>query len=129
MVAPLHADYSNRKGIYKNLYMEIDADNKKKKASEASSRRSPKGIYKNLYEHIEGFKGQENKQRSPLYIEFIPTIQRSFGFVFARASAIFSSAGSEIKMLILACLIAKKPINNYIENNINYLNQGYQDGR
>ena len=115
----VQAIYTNRKGIYKDLYREIDSNNKKKESSQV--KRPPKGIYRNLYKHIEGFKGKEDKQRSPLYFGFLPAIQKSFSFAFSRASSIFSSARSEIKMLIVACLIAKKPVSKYVE--------GYQDGR
>lgn len=54
MVAPI---YSNRKGIYKDLYREIDADNKKKEASQV--KKQPKGIYKDLYRQLD-----ENKSVS-----------------------------------------------------------------
>lgn len=65
MVAPLQSNYSNRKGIYKDLYREIDADNKKKEASKARSPR--KGIYRDIYKHIEKenaliFKANQKKQ-------------------------------------------------------------------
>jgi len=45
--------------------------------------------------------------------------------VFSRLSYVFSAATGELKMLIIACLVAKKPINNYIENNLSdYSKQG-----
>lgn len=51
MVAPI---YSDRKGIYKDLYREIDADNKRKGLEkDASQARKPrKGIYVNLYRQL-----------------------------------------------------------------------------
>lgn len=124
MVAPI---YANKKGIYKNLYMEIDTDNKKRESSRV--RRQPKGIYKNLYSQITEFEGKDKNQENSLYFRFTRSTQKSFRAYISRMSYFFSSASSTIKMLILACLIAKKPINSYIRNNINYSNQGYQDGR
>lgn len=124
MVAPV---YANKKGIYKNLYMEIDTDNKKRESSQV--RRQPKGIYKNLYRQITEFEGKDKNQENSLYSRFTSSTQKSFRAYMSRISYFFSSANSTLKMLILACLIAKKPVSNYIENNINYSNQGYQDGR
>ena len=48
MVAPI---YSNRKGIYKDLYRQLDADNKKKEASQAP--KPKRGIYVDLYRQFE----------------------------------------------------------------------------
>lgn len=126
MVAPI---YANKKGIYKNLYKEIDSDNKKKKAEEVSSKRSPKGIYKDLYEQINSFTGQENKQKETWDINLLKFISKRINFIFSKASCFFSTTKVEIKMLIIACILAKKPVSNYIENNINYLNQGYYNDR
>ncbi len=59
-------NYSNKKGIYKDLYKTIDADKKKKEVSMAS--RPRKGIYKNLYKQIEEdkkifqFKNEQEKK-------------------------------------------------------------------
>lgn len=44
-------DYSNRKGIYKDLYREIGSDNKKKEASLAPI--TKKGIYRDIYRNLE----------------------------------------------------------------------------
>ena len=112
MVAPI---YSNRKGIYKDLYREIDADNKKKELSKA--KRQPKGIYRDLYEHILEFKGQDANRNANENINIIQSVQRRIGIYFSKMSYFFSSASSSLKMLILACIVAKKPINSYIENN------------
>jgi len=49
MIDPI--SYSNRKGIYKDLYRTIDNDNKKRDVSNVS--RPKRGIYKNLYRQIE----------------------------------------------------------------------------
>lgn len=46
--------YSNKKGIYQDLYREIDAKNKKKETSQI--KRQPRGIYKDLYRTIESEK-------------------------------------------------------------------------
>lgn len=70
MVAPI---YSSKKGIYKDLYREIDADNRKKAKEEEASlaSRPKKGIYVNLYRQIEedkavSFKSkkEENKEKN-----------------------------------------------------------------
>lgn len=56
--------YSNKKGIYQDLYREIDAENKKKETSQI--KRHPKGIYKDLYRTLEtektSFKASEKKK-------------------------------------------------------------------
>jgi len=113
MVAPINSDYSNRKGIYKDLYREMDFDNKKKESSQV--KRQPKGIYTELYRQIK-FKNKEREDEySNLYIIALSKLVRD---VFSRVSYFFSSATGEIKMLIIACMVAKKPINSYIENNL-----------
>lgn len=53
MVAPIHSEYSNKKGIYKDLYREIEADNKKKSIAASLATRPKKGIYAKLYRQIE----------------------------------------------------------------------------
>jgi hypothetical protein len=113
MVAPINSDYSNRKGIYKDLYREIDSDNKKKDASQA--RRPRKGIYIELYKQIE-FKNNERKNsQNNLYgLAF----KKLINDITSKASYFFSCAAGEAKMLIVACMVAKKPINSYIENNL-----------
>lgn len=119
MVAPI---YSNRKGIYKDLYREIDADNKKTKSDiDSSIRRPRKGIYVELYKQI-GFKNNESKNDSNNFYalafkKFINDVSSSF-------SRFFSLATGEVKMLILACMVAKKPINDYIENSLQNTNTG-----
>lgn len=60
-------NYSNRKGIYKDLYREIDADNKKKETSQV--KKQPKGIYKDLYRQLDedksvSFKASEQKKEA-----------------------------------------------------------------
>lgn len=121
MVSPV---FSNRKGIYKDLYREIDSD-KNKKAQEESQQRKRKGIYVELYKHIENryldksvFKELEEKQRKSLYANIIQAIQKIADVALSKASYCVSSAGAEVKMLFLACLVAKKPVNSYIDNNI-----------
>lgn len=117
MVAPI---YLNRKGIYKDLYREIDSDNKKKDTSQA---RGPKrGIYVNLYNQIE-FKNNESKpEPNNLYALALKKLIKD---ISSKASRCFSATTSEVKMLIAAFMIAKKPINSYIENNLQtYSSQG-----
>lgn len=112
MVAPI---YPNKKGIYQDLYREIDSDNKKK--ANDSEKRTPKGIYKNLYAQIENEKiafRDNNDQK----ISVFQNIQKFLNFAFSKASYIFSSVNSEIKMLILTFMVANRPINDYIENNM-----------
>lgn len=109
MVAPI---YSNRKGIYKDLYKEIDSDNKKKEASQIKKR--PKGIYIEMYKQI-GFKNNDGKtNKNDLYIL---AFKKFIKDILSRTSRFFSVATSDIKMLIIACMIVKTPINNYIEKN------------
>lgn len=55
-------NYSNRKGIYKDLYREIDTDNKKKEASQA--KKPNKGIYVGLYRQLEDDKKTINFEHS-----------------------------------------------------------------
>lgn len=128
MVAPLQSNYSIRKGIYRDLYNEIDSDNKKK--SEIFKKDKPRGIYAQLYKQLEreySFKSQRDEQQVPLHILIVGTMQKMINHVFSKVSYFFSGVGAEIKPLLLAVLVAKKPINNYIDNNINYSNQGYHN--
>ena len=55
--------YSTRKGIYKDLYKAIDAQNSVQ--PQAPYRRERKGIYKDLYKQFEADKKQDIKQRKP----------------------------------------------------------------
>lgn len=127
MVAPI---YSNKKGIYKDLYREIDADNKKKEASQAP--KPKKGIYVNLYRQLEEdkilhFKSEEEKNN--LSLQLIQTAGNGINKILSQWSYFFSNAASKLKLLIIACIVVKKPINNYIENNLPiYLNQGLNQG-
>ena len=117
MVAPLQSDYSNKKGIYKDLYREIDSDNKKKNVSLA--RKPKKGIYVELYKQIE-FQNNDRKNDSNSFQNnlYILAFKKLVKDTFSRISYLFSSASKEIKMLIVACMVVKKPINSYIENNL-----------
>lgn len=125
----VQAIYSNKKGIYKNLYLEIDSENKKKKTAEASYSRRPKGIYRDLYKHITEFKGNEDEYVNSYHVSFLQSLQNFLNSWLSKMSYFFSSAGSSLKILMLACLIAKKPVNNYIDNNVTYQNQGYYNDR
>lgn len=111
MVAPLQADYSNKKGIYKNLYREIDSNNKKKELSQV--KRPKKGIYVELYKQIE-FKNNERRNDSNNL--YVLAFKKLVSDIFSKISYFFSAATGEVKMLIVACVVAKKPINSYIEN-------------
>lgn len=59
MVTPI---YTNRKGIYKDLYREIDADNKKRE--KAKAKKLNKGIYVDLYRQLENDKKAINFEHS-----------------------------------------------------------------
>lgn len=113
MVAPI---YSNKRGIYKDLYREIESDkNKKKKAENTHLARKPKkGIYVELYRQIE-FKNNERKNNSNNL--YILAFKKFINDVSSSIARFFSSATGEVKMLIVAYMVAKKPINSYIENN------------
>lgn len=128
--------YSNKRGIYKDLYREIDADNNKKNKEANSPKKSPKGIYVDLYNQIGGkcggkcvgkcvFLGLDESQKQTLHTNTMSFMQKFINSVYSKTSFIVSSANAEIKMLIFAFMVAKKPINNYIEDNIsNYSYQG-----
>lgn len=118
MVAPI---YENKKGIYRDLYREINSENQKKKAD--SQKQSPKGIYKNLYINIRAenkftFGNKKKKQKDSLYNRFIKKMQGFIKFIISKISYCLSSASIEEKPLIIAYMFAKQPINNYIENSI-----------
>lgn len=116
MVAPLQSDYSSRKGIYKNLYREIDSDNKKKKSElDSSVRRPKKGIYIELYKQIDFKNHEKQSDQNNLYLL---AFKKFIKDTLSRVSYFFSPASLEVKPLIVACMVAKKPINDYIENNI-----------
>lgn len=126
----VQAIYTNKKGIYKNLYLEIDSENKKK-AEENALKKSPKGIYKDLYTHLDNkyFTGNEDQKRKSLSLRIFYHLQKGFNTLTSRFSYFFSTARTELKMLMLAFLFAKKPVSNYIKNNIDYTNQGYYNDR
>jgi hypothetical protein len=111
--------YSNKKGIYQDLYREIDAENKKKTASQAQKPR--KGIYVEMYKQIE-FKNNDNQNNSNnLYALAFNKLIKD---ISSRVTYCFSTATNRIKMLIVICMVANKPINSYIENNLQtYQNQ------
>lgn len=113
MVAPLHSTYSNRKGIYKDLYREIDSDNKKKDASQV--RKPRKGIYVELYKQIDFRNREQRSEQNNLYLLAFKQLVKD---TLSKISYFFSPASLEVKPLIAACVVAKKPINDYIENNL-----------
>lgn len=112
MVASINSDYSSRKGIYKDLYRELNADNKKKEASKA--RRPRKGIYVEMYKQIE-FKNNEWKEKQKNI--YILAFNQAINDLSSRVSYLLASATGQIKMLIVAFMVAKEPINSYIESN------------
>jgi len=125
MVAPI---YANRKGIYSDLYREIDAENNRKDASKA--RKPKKGIYVNLYKQLENdkrnifFKHDEDEQ-TVLFIQFVKVVKKVLSNILSKISYFFSAVAGEFKMLAMAFVIAKKPINNYIDQNLPaYENEG-----
>ena len=103
MVAPLQSDYLNRKGIYRDLYREIDSDNRKKEALQVKKPR--RGIYVNLYKHLEAekkliqFRKKETEQSKENFLD------RSFSNLFFFMSRIevitktaFGNLFAKIKM-------------------------------
>jgi len=117
MVAPI---YSNRKGIYKDLYREIDADNKKKEASLA--RKPRKGIYRELYRQIEFKNSEHTNNQNNLYML---TFKKMFIDISSTVSYFCTAATGGFKMILVAFMVAKKPINSYIESNFEtYSDQG-----
>jgi len=130
MVAPI---YSNRRGIYKDLYREIDTKNKKEESSK--TRRSKKGIYINLYRQLERDKQnilfkQDEDDRKILLTQLVKFVKKGTTNFLSKISYFFSAVAGEFKMLAMAFVIAKKPINSYIENNLpTYDNEGsYYNG-
>jgi len=128
MVAPIQSNYSNRRGIYKDLYRELDSDNKKKVASQA--RKPRKGIYVSLYHQLEkdrqsiSFKKDE-EERNILLIQFAKVVKKVISNILSKITYFFSAVAGEFKLLALAFVFAKKPINNYIEQNLPvYDNEG-----
>lgn len=110
MVAPIH---TNKRGIYKDLYKEIESNNKKKEASQVKKPR--KGIYIELYKQIE-FKNNDSREKpNNLYIL---ALKKFIDDLCSKILNFISSATGEVKMLLLAFVVAKKPIGNYIENNL-----------
>lgn len=125
MVAPI---YTNRKGIYSDLYKEIEAENKKKEASQI--RKPKKGIYVELYRQIERdkqnifFKHDED-EHTALFIQLTKVVKKVLSNFLSKISYFFSAVAVEFKMLAMAFVIAKKPINNYINQNLPvYDNEG-----
>jgi len=125
MVAPI---YANRKGIYSDLYREIEAENKKKEASQI--RKPKKGIYVELYKQIERdkqnifFKHDED-EHTALFIQFLKVIKKVTSNVLSKISYFISAIAGEFKVIAMAFVIAKKPINNYIDQSLPvYDNEG-----
>lgn len=116
MVAPI---YSNKKGIYKDLYREIDSDNKNKELSQAKKAR--KGIYTELYKQIQ-FENNENPpETNNLYALAFKKFIKDLS---SQALRCYTAATIEFKFLIVALIVAKKPINDYIEYSMQNSNVG-----
>jgi len=119
MVAPI---YTNRKGIYKDLYREIDANNKRRLEKESFQSKKPnKGIYVALYRQLEDDKQKlalkNNERKNSPNNLYILAFKKFINDVSSKVSYFLSSTTGEVKMLIVALIVAKKPINSYIENN------------
>lgn len=124
----VQAIYTNRKGIYRDLYRTLEAENEQNKPQE----RRHKGIYANLYRQIEEDKHiiffKSNKERNEK-LNYLITFKKIFNQFLSKASYLCSSAANEIKVLVIAVMVAKKPISNYVENNINtYQKQNQNSG-
>lgn len=123
--------YSNKKGIYKDLYRNIDSENKKQ---EKTIKRQRKGIYANLYRQFEddanGVIQFRNKEREDK-LSRVKIIQNAINNFISKLSFFSSVVAREFKLFILATILVNKPINSYIKNNLYaHSNQGtYYDGR
>lgn len=119
----VRAIYTDKRGIYKDLYRTIDSENKKEKPV----KRQRKGIYTNLYMRLEeekrgisqqvsSFKGnnRKDKARISLFVAF----KNFVNVILSKASYFVAATAGEIKVIILAFLLVKKPINSYIENSL-----------
>jgi len=111
MVSPV---YLNKTGIYKDLYRQIDSDNRAKKNSEISYKRRPRGIYTNLYKQIENDNNAKNNPNNILFIKFLQIMVNVFDFISSKSSVFFTSTKTSAKMLILGCISIQKPIHNYV---------------
>lgn len=115
MVAPI---YDNKKGIYRNLYREIDAENKRRETFQA--RGPKKGIYRELYRQLEydklNMSLKENKQIRERKIckSLLNIVNQSF----SKLSYLLSSVTGKVKMLIVTCMFIKKPVSKYVENTL-----------
>lgn len=117
MVAPI---YTNRKGIYIDLYREIDSDNKKKEIAQVQ--RPRRGIYVSLYKQIEGSKlniaFKDKKEQDALQMKFVQTIQKNVNSILSKILCFHSYVASEIRMLLVAYVFVKRPIKNYLETKL-----------
>lgn len=125
--------YSDKKGIYRDLYRTLDSDNKKKKPV----KKQRKGIYIDLYKQIENdikiisFKDSKENEQKSVHLTLIIMLKKAIHNFLSKLSFFFSIVASEFKPILFASVVAKKPINNYIENNLpDYQNQGiyYNEG-
>lgn len=113
MVKPISSD---KKGIYIDLYRTLEAER-----DEKYPERKRKGIYANLYRQFEEDKknvslywtGEKKEKISPLIV-----FKNAFNRTVSKMSSFSSYAAGEFKILMLACMVAKKPINNYIESRL-----------
>ncbi len=113
MVSPV---YLNKTGIYKDLYRQIDSDNKNRESSEVSYKRRPRGIYADLYKQFENDNNQKHNQNNIVFVKLLQFIASIFDFIALKSSVFFSSAKTSVKMLILGCVSFQKPIHSYVTN-------------
>lgn len=118
------AIYTDKKGIYRDLYRTLYSENKQEK----TEKRQPKGIYANLYRQLKEeeksailsqvkFCGNKNRKNNKK-INFLLSIKNTFNMFLSKISYVFSIAAVELKFLVLAFMVAKKPINSYIKNTL-----------
>lgn len=124
MVRPI---YSDKKGIYKDLYRTINSDNQQQ---EKPVKRQRKGIYANLYRQFyddaRGVNFRNNKEEgNSNKILIIQVFKNTIKNLLSKISFFFSAVATELKLIAFAFVVAKKPIDNYIENNLSdYQYQG-----
>lgn len=116
------AIYIDKKGIYRDLYRTLDSENKQEKPE----KRQRKGIYANLYRQLDEEKNAVfpkikfigNNREGKKKINLLLSLRNTCNMFFSKTSYLVSAAAVELKFLVLAFLVAKKPINSYIENTL-----------
>lgn len=113
----VRAIYSDKKGIYRDLYRTINADNQKEK----NIKRQRKGIYVNLYIQIEDDKQNisfKNNRKEKRKLSFLIAFHKIINQISPRIPYVFSSTTHGLKVLTFSCMVAKQPINYYIEKKL-----------